>query len=68
MTLAVNEVETACDVSIAMEAARDYGLSARDAGDVLKQVQEAFAGWREEETRLNIPKAEQDLIADTFQQ
>lgn len=67
LTLAINEVETACDVSVAMEAARDYGLSAREAGDVLKQVQAAVAGWREEAIRLNIPKAEQDLIADAFQ-
>lgn len=27
LSLAVNEVETACDVSIAMDACRDYGLS-----------------------------------------
>jgi serine/threonine-protein kinase HipA len=67
LTLAINEVETACDVSIAMEASRDYGLSAGKAGDVLKQVQDAVAGWREEAIRLNIPKAEQDLMADAFE-
>jgi serine/threonine-protein kinase HipA len=67
LTLAINEVETACDVSIAMEASRDYGLSAREASDGLRQVQDAVARWREEATRLNIPKAEQDLMADAFQ-
>lgn len=67
LTLAINEVETACDVSIAMEASRDYGLHAREADEVLKQVQNAVAAWREEATRLNIPKAEQDLMADAFQ-
>jgi serine/threonine-protein kinase HipA len=66
LTLAINEVETACDISIAMEASRDYGLSGREAGDVLKQVQDAVASWREEATRLNIPKAEQDLMASAF--
>jgi len=30
-------------------------------------VQTAVAGWREEATRLNIPKTEQDLMADAFQ-
>jgi serine/threonine-protein kinase HipA len=67
LTLAINEVETTCDVSIAMEASRDYGLRAREASDLLKQVQDEVTGWREEATRLNIPKAEQDLMADAFQ-
>jgi serine/threonine-protein kinase HipA len=67
LTLAINEVETACDVSIAMEASQDYGLNPREAAEVLKQVQDAVAGWREEATRLHIPKAELDLMANTFQ-
>jgi serine/threonine-protein kinase HipA len=66
LTLAINEVETACDVSIAMEAARDYGVSAREAADALKQVQDSVAGWRKEATKLSIPKSEQDLMADAF--
>jgi len=60
-------VETICDVSIAMDASPEYGLNPREATDVLKQVQDAVAGWREEATRLNIPKAEQDLMANAFQ-
>jgi serine/threonine-protein kinase HipA len=68
LTLAINEVETACDVSIAMEASRDYGLRAREAADALTQVRNAVAGWREEATGLNIPKAEQDLMANAFQE
>jgi serine/threonine-protein kinase HipA len=67
LTLSINEVETACDVSIAMEASRDYGLRAREAADTLTQVRNAVAGWREEATGLNIPKAEQDLMANAFQ-
>jgi serine/threonine-protein kinase HipA len=67
LTLAINEVETACDVSIAMEASQDYGLNPREAADVLKQVQDAVAGWREEATRMNLPKAELDLMANAFQ-
>lgn len=67
LTLAINEVETTCDVSIAMEASQDYGLNLRGAAEVLKQVRDAVAGWREESIRLNIPKAEQDLMANAFQ-
>jgi serine/threonine-protein kinase HipA len=67
LTLAINEVETACDVSIAMESCRDYGLNREQADTVLKQVQAAVAGWKNEATRLHIPKAEQDLMTDAFQ-
>lgn len=67
LMLAINEMETACDVSIAMEASREYGLNVREAAEVLMQVRNAVAGWREEATRLNIPKAEQDLMANAFQ-
>jgi serine/threonine-protein kinase HipA len=66
LTLAINEVETACDVSIAMEASQDYGLNAQEATDVLKQVQSAVAGWREAATGLNIPKTEQELMVNAF--
>lgn len=68
LTLAINEVETACDVSIAMEASRDYGLSVREADNLLKQVRNSVRNWREEATRLNIPKADQDLMTNAFQE
>jgi serine/threonine-protein kinase HipA len=67
LTLAINEVETTCDVSIAMDARQDYGLNAQEAGKALQQVQDAAAGWRGEATHLNIPQAEQDLMIDAFQ-
>lgn len=67
LTLAINEVETACDVSIAMDACQDYGLNLQQAGNVLKQVQSAVDQWRDEASRLHIPKAEQDLMIDAFQ-
>jgi serine/threonine-protein kinase HipA len=67
LTLAINEVETACDVTIAMEASRDYGLNPDEAAFVLKEVQEAVRVWREAASHLNIPKAEQDLMAGAFQ-
>ena len=67
LTLAINEVETACDVSVAIEASRDYGLKPNEAAVVLTEVQEAVGRWREVAIRLNIPKAEQDLMAGAFQ-
>ncbi len=67
LSLTINEVEAACDVSIAMEACKDYGLTQQEASTVLKQVQAGVAGWQEEAQRLNIPKSEQDLMAAAFQ-
>jgi len=67
LTLAINEVETICDVSIAIDTSENYGLKVEDANRVLKEVQVAVAGWRGVATRLAIPKAEQDMMAPAFQ-
>jgi serine/threonine-protein kinase HipA len=48
LTLAINEVDTTCDVSIAMDAYRGYGLTAQQADRVQQQVQTAVYGWRSE--------------------
>ena len=44
LSLAINEVETACDVFIAIDACRDYGVSKQAANGVLKQVRGAISG------------------------
>jgi serine/threonine-protein kinase HipA len=67
LTLAIDEVETACDVTIAMDACKDYGLTPPQASDVRKQVQAAVTGWQQEANRLRIPEAEQSLMAPAFQ-
>jgi serine/threonine-protein kinase HipA len=66
LSLAINEVDTTCDVSIALEARADYGLSKMEADEVLAQSVSAVASWRSEATQLRIPKAEQDLMARAF--
>jgi serine/threonine-protein kinase HipA len=67
LSLAINEVDTTCDVSIALEARDDYGLSKSEADGVLAEVTAAVASWRTEATELRIPKAEQDLMAKAFE-
>lgn len=67
LTLAINEVETICDVSIAMDASKSYGLKEQDANRVLKQVQVAVSHWRDVATRLAIARAEQEMMAPAFQ-
>ena len=66
LTLAINEVETACDVSIALGARKDYGLSAQEADGALRQVQAAVGRWRTEAKRLGIPEAEREMMAPAF--
>ncbi|QHN03803.1 HipA domain-containing protein [Granulicella sp. WH15] len=67
LTLAINEVETACDVEIAMAAYKDYGLTTQQADNVLQRVQKAVRSWRSAANKLHIPKAEQDLMAPAFE-
>ena len=70
LTLAMNEAETACeifDLSSALEASQDYGLNQNEAANVLKQRKRRLQAAREEATRLNIPRARQDLMAKAFQ-
>ncbi len=67
LSLAINEVDTTCDVSIAVEARADYGRSKSEADGVLAEVTTAVAAWRAEATELRIPKTEQDLMAKAFE-
>ena len=67
LSLAINEIDTDCNLSIAMDAHKDYGLSAQKAEEGRRQVQTAVATWREEANRLQISNAEQDLMAAAFE-
>jgi serine/threonine-protein kinase HipA len=40
LTLAINEVESTCDVAIALEAHRAYGLSAAEAKTIVSKTRE----------------------------
>jgi serine/threonine-protein kinase HipA len=66
LALAINEVESTCDVAIALEAHAAYGLAFGEAKDIVSKTCEAVASWRSEATRLRIPKAEQELMAWAF--
>ncbi|MDX2180979.1 MAG: type II toxin-antitoxin system HipA family toxin [Bryobacteraceae bacterium] len=66
LTLAINEVESTCDVAIAIEAYRSYGLALPEAKTIVSKTREAVGSWRSEATRFRIPKAEQELMAKAF--
>lgn len=67
LSLAINEVDTTCDVSVVMDACADYGLSRREADLELAAVQAAVAHWREEAQRLGIPRSEIAQMQPAFQ-
>jgi serine/threonine-protein kinase HipA len=67
LSLAIDEAETACDVSVAMDARKTYGISAAQADAALKSVETAVATWRMEAARFGISRAEQSLMAPAFE-
>jgi serine/threonine-protein kinase HipA len=67
LSLAIDESDATCDVSLAMDAHKAYGISATQAEAALKSVNVAVATWRSEVTRFGIPKSEQTLMAAAFE-
>lgn len=67
LSLAINEVESACDVSIAMDAAAEYEVSPPEAERILKEVRTAVDTWRRHAAALGIPKSAQDSMAGAFE-
>ena len=67
LSLAIDEAETTCDVSVAMCSHKAYGISAAQADAALKSVEASVTNWRTEATRLGITRAEQSLMAAAFE-
>ena len=67
LSLAINEVDTTCDVSIALEAHADYGLSKMEADEIIERATAAVASWRSEAALWGIPKTDQELMAPAFE-
>lgn len=67
LSLAIDEVDTTCDVAIALDAHKSYGLSRTEADAVIAKTIAAVRSWRTEARRLGVPKAEQDLMAPAFE-
>jgi serine/threonine-protein kinase HipA len=66
LSLAIDETETTCDVSVAMDAYRSYGITSSQAKEALQAVDTAVTAWRTEAQRFGISKAEQELMAGAF--
>jgi serine/threonine-protein kinase HipA len=66
LTLAINETETACDVQIAREAHKFYGLTLGEADEVIDEVGGAVRTWRAEAEGLRISRSEMEMMAGAF--
>ncbi|MEE9179446.1 MAG: type II toxin-antitoxin system HipA family toxin, partial [Vicinamibacteria bacterium] len=66
LSLAIDEVNATCDVEVALKAAPDYGLAITQAAEIVREVREAVAGWREEATKLDISREEQERLRGAF--
>jgi serine/threonine-protein kinase HipA len=66
LSLAIDETETTCDVSVAMDAYKSYGITSAQAKEALQAVNTAVTAWRTETQRFGISKAEQELMAGAF--
>ena len=67
LSLAIDETDATCDVSVAMNAHKSYGISAAQADEALQSVEAAVVGWRTGANSFGIPKAEQALMAAAFE-
>ena len=68
LSLAINEVETRCDIDLAMAACNDYGLNKDDAARIVSEVRRAVDGWRTEAKTNGIPRWEQEVMAAAFEE
>jgi serine/threonine-protein kinase HipA len=66
LSLAIDEVHATCDVAIALDARRDYGLDGHRAERVVAEVEEAVSHWRAEARYLGISRSEQELMVAAF--
>ncbi len=66
LSLVIDETEATCDVSVAMDAYKSYGITSTQAKEALQAVDTAVTAWRTEAQRFGISKAEQELMAVAF--
>jgi hypothetical protein len=66
LTLAIDEVNAACDLDVARETATHYGLSKTTADKIINEVSKAVSAWRKGAADLGIPKSEQKRLERAF--
>jgi serine/threonine-protein kinase HipA len=67
LSLAIDETDTVCDVSAAMNAYKSYGITTAQANEARKAIEAAVSGWQAEADRFGIPKTEQAPLAEAFE-
>ena len=62
-SLLVSSTSNKAELSILLDACKDYMLNRKTAGKIITEAIETVKGWRELATRLRISKREMDMFA-----
>ncbi len=66
LSIAIDEVNAACDIDVALRAAPDYGLNAGQAAGIVTEVRNAVGNWRQEAASIGIARGEQNQMQPAF--
>ncbi len=66
LSIAVDEVNAACEVDVALRAASCYGPNAAQAARIVTEVRTAVTNWRQEAERAGIARGEQNRMQAAF--
>lgn len=65
-SLLISSTSNKADLSILLDACKDYMLNRSTAEKIISEVIEAIKGWRELATRLGISKREMEMFSGVF--
>lgn len=66
LTLNVSETDNAQDLSLARDVAKFFRVNSKRANLIIAEVVTAVGHWRQEATAADIPRSEQDRMANAF--
>ena len=66
LSLAIDEANATCDVEVALKAAGSYDLTAGQAAAIVKEVRASVATWRDEASKLDLSRTEQERLGGAF--
>jgi len=67
LNLNISETENALSFDLALEVAPFFRLKPHAAEEILREIREAVAGWRERACALGIARTEQEIMAGAFE-
>lgn len=66
LSLNITEDDNSLDMSLAIEVAPFFGVSAQEAERIISEVRKVVSNWRKIATRFGIAREEQEMMAPAF--